>query len=178
LANAGVARKMAASPGFSSNRSLSLLFLPPPTTCYAFDHEECNIAWGIKTFPNTFKSPIYILMDVPDSLLTRHYNWKFIPFSNICQISFQDNLVPGRSSLSALWRALAIIIAGSWTPLRKSVSKDRRAVYASRFLLTRQISPLSSRTLIPWGGVGDLVRMSFTTPSVSLPERWSSFKTI
>jgi len=42
---------------------------------------------------------------------------------------------------------------------------------------TRPTIPLSRRTLMPWGWVGDFVRMSLTTPSVSLPVRWSSFVT-
>jgi len=41
--------------------------------------------------------------------------------------------------------------------------------------LTRPTAPLSRRTLMPWGWVGDFVRISFTIPSVSLPDRWSCF---
>ena len=43
---------------------------------------------------------------------------------------------------------------------------------------TLPISPLSKRTLIPWGWVGDFVRMSFTIPSVNFPDRWFFFNTI
>lgn len=49
--------------------------------------------------------------------------------------------------------------------------------YLNTFL-TRPISPLSNRTLIPWGCIGDFVKMSFTTPSVSFPEGWFCFNTI
>ena len=38
--------------------------------------------------------------------------------------------------------------------------------------------PSVSRTLIPWGWVELLVRISLTMPSVNLPLRWSCFKTI
>ena len=44
--------------------------------------------------------------------------------------------------------------------------------------LTRPTAPLSRRTLMPCGWEGDLVRISFTTPSVRLPDRWSFFNTI
>jgi hypothetical protein len=40
---------------------------------------------------------------------------------------------------------------------------------------TLPILPFVRRTLIPWGWVGLLVRMSLTVPSVSLPLRWSCF---
>ena len=38
--------------------------------------------------------------------------------------------------------------------------------------------PLAKRTLIPWGWVGELVRISLTIPSVSFPVPWSAFNTI
>ena len=44
--------------------------------------------------------------------------------------------------------------------------------------LTRPTSPPSRRTLIPWWWTGELVRMSFTIPFVSVPDRWSFFKTM
>lgn len=37
--------------------------------------------------------------------------------------------------------------------------------------------PSISRTLIPWGWVGLLVRTSFTMPTVSAPLLWSCFMT-
>jgi hypothetical protein len=43
---------------------------------------------------------------------------------------------------------------------------------------TRPISPLSRRTLIPWGWVDEFVRISATIPSVSFPVCWSCFNTI
>ena len=43
--------------------------------------------------------------------------------------------------------------------------------YDSMISFTRPIAPLSKRTLIPWGCVGDFVRISFTTPLVNLPVR-------
>ena len=42
---------------------------------------------------------------------------------------------------------------------------------------TRPTMPLSRRTLIPWGWVADFVRISLTTPSVSIPDLWSCFWT-
>ncbi len=51
-------------------------------------------------------------------------------------------------------------------------------VPVDRYPFTRPICPFSRRILIPCGCVGDLVRMSFTIPSVSLPVRWSFFNTI
>src|SRR3990172_10221089 len=38
--------------------------------------------------------------------------------------------------------------------------------------------PSVSHTLIPWGWIELLVRISLTIPSVNLPLRWSCFKTI
>lgn len=43
---------------------------------------------------------------------------------------------------------------------------------------TRPTSPLSSRTLIPCGWLGLLVKIFSTTPFVNRPIRWSCFKTI
>ncbi len=43
---------------------------------------------------------------------------------------------------------------------------------------TRPTCPSVSRTFMPCGCVGLLVSMSFTTPSVSFPVRWSFFNTM
>src|SRR3990170_409028 len=43
---------------------------------------------------------------------------------------------------------------------------------------TRPTSPLSKRTLIPCGCVGELVKIFFTIPFVSFPVCWSFFDTI
>jgi len=48
----------------------------------------------------------------------------------------------------------------------------------ARISFTRPTSPVSRRTLIPWGCVGDFVNTSFTTPLVRVPLRWSCFCTI
>lgn len=68
---------------------------------------------------------------------------------------------------------------------RKQQQSD---IYSNRMLnhfdnyrtisLTRPTSPLSRRTLIPWGWVCDLVRISLTAPLVNFPVRWSFFNTI
>lgn len=48
----------------------------------------------------------------------------------------------------------------------------------SLITLMRPTSSLSKRTLMPYGWFGDLIKMSFTIPSVKLPPHWSCFKTI
>ena len=53
-------------------------------------------------------------------------------------------------------------------------SKAVAPYYFERISYTRPTSPVSRRTLIPWGWVGDLVRMSCTTPRVSCPA-WHPF---
>lgn len=44
-------------------------------------------------------------------------------------------------------------------------------IYSSTIACTRPTAPLSSRTLIPWGWVGDFVSISLTIPRVNLPVR-------
>src|SRR3989344_6279941 len=62
-------------------------------------------------------------------------------------------------------RGKVFFICGQYTP------------YASIYC-TRPTSPDASRTLIPRGCTGALVRMSFTTPRVDIPFPWSCFSTI
>jgi hypothetical protein len=48
---------------------------------------------------------------------------------------------------------------------------------SSMISITLPTSPVSKRTFMPWGCWGDFVRISFTTPRVRLPVRWSAFNT-
>src|SRR5688572_15280785 len=68
-----------------------------------------------------------------------------------------------RSSVTKLrWASLRIM----WFPYVVTIS------------FTRPTWPSCKRTLMPCGWVGDFVRISLTMPCVSLPVRWSCFRTI
>ncbi len=53
-----------------------------------------------------------------------------------------------------------------------------RYLFSDKICFTLPTSPLSKRTLIPCGCERDLVKTSFTIPSVNAPVHWSFFNTI
>ena len=71
-------------------------------------------------------------------------------------------------------------LIAAFAGMTRSKNETRRSTTHTfdRISFTRPTSPVSRRTLIPWGCVADFVKTSFTIPLVRVPLRWSCFCTI
>lgn len=70
------------------------------------------------------------------------------------------------------------LIQDTWSDPEDIWLRNRFAHFFDSSSFTRPTSPVSRRTLMPCGWVGDFVRMSCTTPLVRMPLRWCCFCTI
>ncbi len=113
-------------------------------------------------------------------MLTGECKFLFNCVQNTCVIQIEHKHLRWiKYSNLQLQRALTIIALLQTPPTfsSKAHNADKLLHY---FIIdcTLPTLPSVSRTLIPWGWVEVLVRMSLTIPSVNIPLCWCCFKTI